>query len=179
MSTIRQTLMVVAFAVVGMCGAGTSQAAERPVSFVRDIMPMLTRLGCNTTACHNVLQGKGGLKLSPLGSDFNHDFNALARSESGRRVSTIDPDNSLLLKRLTSPESTVKLTPDSEAYRRFHAWMAAGAPGPSDSDPHVVDNLASFVMCRSDADLLPHRRVGLFRAPVQPRFDNAARCERC
>ncbi len=139
MSTIRQTLMVVAFAVVGMCGAGTSQAGERPVSFARDIMPMLTRLGCNTTACHNVLQGKGGLKLSPLGSDFNHDFNALARSESGRRVSTIDPDNSLLLKRLTSPESTVKLTPDSEAYRRFHAWMAAGAPGPSDSDPHVVE----------------------------------------
>jgi hypothetical protein len=100
---------------------------------------MLTRLGCNTTACHNVLKGKGGLHLSPLGSDFEHDFNTLARSDAGRRVSPLDPDNSLLLKRLSAPESTVKLQHDSEGYRKFKAWIAAGAPGPGESDPYVVE----------------------------------------
>ena len=139
MSTIRQALILASFAVIVTCGVGTSSAEERPVSFARDIMPMLTRLGCNTTACHNVLKGKGGLNLSPLGSDFEHDFNTLARSDSGRRVSPIDPDNSLLLKRLSGPESTVKLKHDSEGYRRFKAWMAAGAPGPRKSDPYVVE----------------------------------------
>jgi hypothetical protein len=69
MSTIRRALIL---AVVVMSGVEASQAGERPVSFVRDIMPMLTRLGCNTTACHNALTGKGGLNLSPLGSDFEH-----------------------------------------------------------------------------------------------------------
>jgi hypothetical protein len=139
MSTIRQAVMLVLSAVIVICSVGTSPAEERPVSFARDIMPMLTKLGCNTTACHNVLKGKAGLNLSPLGSDFEQDFNTLARSDSGRRVSPIDPDNSLLLKRLSGPESTVKLKHDSEGYRRFKAWMAAGAPGPGDSDPYVVE----------------------------------------
>ena len=139
MSTIRQALMLASSAAIVTCSVGTSPAEERPVSFARDIVPMLTRLGCNTTACHNVLKGKGGLNLSPLGSDFEHDFNTLARSDSGRRVSPINPDNSLLLKRLSGPESTVKLKHDSEGYRRFKAWIAAGTPGPGDSNPYVVE----------------------------------------
>lgn len=120
-------------------GAGEIAAAEPVPTFSRDIVPMFTKLGCNTTECHNVLKGKGGLKLSPLGSDARRDFDALARADSGRRVSRIDPANSLLLKRLSGPMSTVKLKPGTEGYRLFHEWMAAGARGPDSSDPHVVE----------------------------------------
>ncbi|MDA1018374.1 MAG: DUF1553 domain-containing protein [Planctomycetota bacterium] len=112
---------------------------QQRVSFARDVMPMSTKLGCNTTACHNVLTGKGGLKLSPLGSDYSADYRALARSNAGRLVSPIDPDSSLLLKRLSGPKSTVKLEHDSEAYRTFRNWMANGAKGPNAADARVVD----------------------------------------
>ena len=134
MSVTRQATIILYLAAV----SGSIHAEERKVSFTRDIMPMLTTLGCNTTACHNVLKGKAGLKLSPLGSDYGHDFDAIARSHSGRFVSLIDPHNSLLLKRLTGPKSTVKLKRDSEAYRKFYSWMAGGAPGPADTDPRVT-----------------------------------------
>ena len=115
---------------------------------------MFTKLGCNTTECHNVLTGKGGLKLSPLGSDSQHDFDALARAHSGRRVSRIDPANSLLLKRLSGPTSTVKLKPGTEGYRLFHDWMAAGAQGPDSSDPHFVEltpSVSRIVLRKGDS----------------------------
>lgn len=139
MCTFRFVMLSAWWTVAAVVGSGEIQAADLRPAFARDIVPMFTKLGCNTTACHNALKGKGGLKLSPLGSDLQHDFDALARSDSGRRVSRINPHNSLLLKRLSGPMTTVRLKPESEGYRLFHAWMAGGARGPGDSDPHVVE----------------------------------------
>lgn len=150
MSTFRFSTLLWMLAFVG---AGEVLAAEPP-TFSRDIVSMFTKLGCNTTECHNVLNGKGGLKLSPLGSDSRHDFDALARADSGRRVSRIDPANSLLLKRLSGPMSTVKLKPGTEGYRLFHEWMAAGARGPNRADPHVVEltpSVSRIVLRKGDS----------------------------
>ena len=38
--------------------------AEKPVSFVHDVLPVLTRQGCNAAACHGSPSGKGGFRLS-------------------------------------------------------------------------------------------------------------------
>ena len=42
---------------------------EKPVSFVHDVLPVLTRQGCNVAACHGSPTGKGGFRLSLRGYD--------------------------------------------------------------------------------------------------------------
>ena len=49
------------------------------VSFEHDVMPVLSRAGCNAGACHGNLNGKGGLKLSLKGEDPAADLAALTR----------------------------------------------------------------------------------------------------
>ena len=42
---------------------------QKPVdwSFRNDVIPMMTKIGCNSGACHGALAGKGGFKLSLRG----------------------------------------------------------------------------------------------------------------
>src|SRR5690606_36350433 len=37
---------------------------QNPISFIRDVNPVLTRLGCNQGTCHGSKDGKNGFKLS-------------------------------------------------------------------------------------------------------------------
>ena len=39
-------------------------ATKHPPSFKQDLLPILTRSGCNTGACHGKLSGQNGFKLS-------------------------------------------------------------------------------------------------------------------
>ena len=38
-----------------------ADAIEQPVSFLHDVIPALTKAGCNQGACHGAAAGKGGL----------------------------------------------------------------------------------------------------------------------
>src|SRR5665213_1390895 len=42
----------------------TGQKDKYEVSFVRDVMPTLSRMGCNAGTCHGAQNGKNGFKLS-------------------------------------------------------------------------------------------------------------------
>ena len=55
-------------------------------SFRNDVIPMLTKIGCNSGACHGALAGKGGLKLSLRGYAPEPDHFVLTRQALGRRV---------------------------------------------------------------------------------------------
>ena len=61
------------------------------VSFERDVLPVLTRAGCNAGACHGNLNGKGGLKLSLKAEDAAGDFAALTRDMLARRTDPHPP----------------------------------------------------------------------------------------
>lgn len=111
---------------------GTLPAAET-VNFTRDVVPLLTKLGCNNGACHGSFQGRGGFRLSLLGFDPVADFDALTREARGRRVFPAAPDSSLLLLKPTMivPHGGKKrLTVDSASYRVLREWIAQGTPGP-------------------------------------------------
>src|SRR5437868_5410441 len=66
-------------------------------SFRNDVIPVLTKMGCNSGACHGALAGKNGLKLSLRGYDPDTDYDTLTRSAAGRRVSLAEPTASLIL----------------------------------------------------------------------------------
>ena len=101
-----------------------------PQSFEHDVVPILTRLGCNSGACHGAQAGKGGLKLSLRGFDPDADYFVLTRQAQGRRADLQAPEQSLfLLKPLGKIKhgGGVKLEIDSQEYRILYAWLKEGA----------------------------------------------------
>jgi len=103
----------------------------RPWDFPEDVVPILTRAGCNAGGCHGRGEGQGGFKLSFMGYDPATDFQTITRAEGGRRLDRVDPGASLLLLKATGRVPHVggpRLHPDSDGYKTLHAWIAAGAP---------------------------------------------------
>ncbi len=60
-------------------------AGPYAASFVRDVMPSMSKLGCNAGTCHGSLNGKNGFKLSLRGYDPLYDYRALTDDIAGRR----------------------------------------------------------------------------------------------
>src|SRR2546425_1032276 len=83
---------------------GVPVAGERArqfpaVRFATDVLPVLTKNGCNSGACHGAAAGKGGFKLSLRGYDPASDYEQIARLKMGGRIHKTDPAASLLLKK--------------------------------------------------------------------------------
>ena len=72
-------------------------AAELPYSFHHEVMPVLSKGGCNAGACHGYSLGKNGFKLSLRGGVAEQDFLAVATESQGRRINRLNPAQSLLL----------------------------------------------------------------------------------
>lgn len=124
------------FVVAGCLLASSSSAADerksspdRPL-FSRHVVPLLSKLGCNAGACHGMVQGKGGLRLSLFGVDPVADHERFLKEESGRRLNRAAPDASLLLLKATAqvPHEGGKRTAVGSAdYRLIRDWIATGA----------------------------------------------------
>ncbi len=115
----------------------------RPFSFARDIGGILTKRGCNTSACHGGVKGEGGFKLS-LNAFFPEDdyrwiveggvFQVLTTESKGPkqpRINLDDPEKSLLLLKATLGTPHVggkRLDLDSAEYRALLGWVSRGAP---------------------------------------------------
>src|SRR5204862_939368 len=95
-------------------------AKARPPRFIGDVMPVLTKAGCNQGACHGAAAGKGGFKLSLLGYDPDYDYEAITRMGGARRLTRSQPDNSLFLRKpalLIRHGGGKRFGPDSPEYR--------------------------------------------------------------
>ena len=104
-------------------------ASPRPVSFVRDVAPTLSRLGCNAGTCHGSAKGKKGFKLSLRGYDLEYDHAQLVDDLAGRRFNRSAPDQSLMLLKPTTGvphEGGQVLKPDSPALALLRDWIAQG-----------------------------------------------------
>ncbi|MBI4557697.1 MAG: DUF1549 domain-containing protein [Candidatus Hydrogenedentes bacterium] len=100
-------------------------------SFRNDIEPLLFRMGCSTGACHGAAAGKNGFKLSLRGFDIEWDHKVLTRQANGRRVSLVEPEESLMLLKPTMQvphEGGKRFEKDSETYRILLDWIQNGAP---------------------------------------------------
>ena len=106
------------------------EAASRPVSFQHEVLPVLTRQGCNAGTCHGSPSGKGGFALSLFAFDAASDHNALTRDLLGRRVDLFNPSLSLILRKPSTAlahRGGLKLPQGSHEYRLLYDWIAQGA----------------------------------------------------
>jgi hypothetical protein len=115
---------------------------EKPAewSFRNHVIPVFTRIGCNSGACHGALAGKGGMKLSLRGFDPESDHFVLTRQALARRVDLTKPDDSLLLKkaaRLIPHGGGTRITEGDDNHALFLAWIKAGAQGPQETDAQL------------------------------------------
>ena len=120
-----------AWALLALSFCATAPAAERPVTFERDVQPVLTRMGCNAGACHGKARGQNGFALSLLGFDPDFDHNAIVKEARGRRLFPADVDNSLLLLKASGAVphgGGSKLPRGSAEYELVKRWIAAGTP---------------------------------------------------
>ncbi|MEO2091089.1 MAG: hypothetical protein ABGY75_16595, partial [Gemmataceae bacterium] len=114
--------------------------AESP-SYLTEVVPVLTKAGCNQGACHGKGAGQNGFKLSLRGYDPDADHFALTRQAAGRRTDTADPPASLMLKKATRTlphGGGSRFDPDSDHYALLRDWIAAGAPGPDPAEPTLA-----------------------------------------
>ena len=88
------------FAAFGM--TLTVSSAERPISFRHDVLPVISKVGCNSGGCHGALAGKGGFRLSLNAYDPASDHYNITREMRGRRVEFSDPARSLFVIKPTA-----------------------------------------------------------------------------
>jgi Protein of unknown function (DUF1553)/Protein of unknown function (DUF1549) len=103
----------------------------RSWDFACDIVPILTRAGCNTGSCHGKADGQNGFHLSLFGYDTSSDFRAVARDGAQRRLSRVVPEQSLLLQKATGRAAHgggPRLLAGAPDYHVVLAWIQQGAP---------------------------------------------------
>ncbi|NNJ26198.1 DUF1549 domain-containing protein [Alienimonas chondri] len=104
--------------------------APQDVDYIRDVTPVLSKLGCNAGTCHGSKDGKNGFKLSLRGYDPIYDVRALTDDHAARRVNVASPDDSLMLLKAIAAvphEGGQTTTKDSEYYALLRAWISEGA----------------------------------------------------
>ncbi len=123
-----------------------------PISFQQDVIPILSKAGCNAGGCHGKAEGQNGFKLSVFGSDPAADFARLVKESRGRRILFSSPKNSLFLRKATGQTAHGggrKIEPGSLWYRRLHRWIAEGAEfdkGPKNVVQRVVIQPSTLTM---------------------------------
>jgi len=130
------------------------------VSFDLDVVPILSKAGCNGGGCHGALAGKGGFRLSLFGYDPAADHLAITRDAHGRRIDLADPGTSLLLTKPTTAlahKGGKRLDVGGEDYRLLAAWIEAGCPGP----PAGEKMLASIELGPAETAASPGQSVAL------------------
>lgn len=137
------------------------------VSFTRDVMPVLSKAGCNGGGCHGNQNGKGGFKLSLWGENPTLDHKNILSSE--KRANLSNPEVSKLLRKptlLENHEGDKRFDLKSEEYQILHDWLKSGAKNDIDSAPQLesIRIVPSSVLLSA-----PNKKINL---QVKAKFSN-------
>lgn len=149
----QTTIRVTAQGLVKEIAVKVEGVVQQPaIKFSRDVMPILSKSGCNMGACHATQFGQGGFKLSVFGFEPAKDREAIIRDRHQRRTNFVEPANSLFLLKPTMqvPHGGGKrLAKGSVDHDVLVAWLANGAPKPSTKDATVTE-----------LEVFPKQRIG-------------------
>ncbi|MCP4942357.1 MAG: DUF1549 domain-containing protein [Planctomycetaceae bacterium] len=125
-------IVVLWISVATMGVARASEVSNEPISFVNDIVPVLTKAGCNSGVCHaKAGGGQNGFELSLLGFEPLEDYDHMVLEGRGRRLFPAAPDQSLLLRKVsgrTPHGGGILLPPESKGYHLLRRWIVDGTP---------------------------------------------------
>ncbi|MBM3971062.1 MAG: DUF1553 domain-containing protein [Planctomycetes bacterium] len=116
-------------------------ANARAIDFSTEIVPLLSRFGCNSGGCHGKQGGQNGFQLSLFGFDTEFDYSALVKEARGRRVNVANASGSLLLRKAVGSVphgGGRRIEVGSEPYRLLLSWIESSAPASSPEVPRVV-----------------------------------------
>ncbi|MDA1053714.1 MAG: DUF1549 and DUF1553 domain-containing protein [Planctomycetota bacterium] len=113
---------------------------ELPINFVNEVVPIFTRLGCNSGGCHGKSDGQNGFKLSLLGFYPDDDYEYLVHEARGRRIFPAEPEFSLLLLKPSNmlPHGGGKrMSAGTYEWELIASWIRQGMPLGSEDDPKL------------------------------------------
>lgn len=116
-------------------------ASEAPLTFMRDVLPVLSKAGCNAGACHAKADGQNGFRLSVFSFDPQSDYRNIVHGARGRRIFPASPTESLLLLKATQSlphEGGEVFSRDSDAYRVLVRWIGSGLVYRSGDEPALT-----------------------------------------
>jgi hypothetical protein len=139
-----------------------SDFADYPaVHFENDILPLFSKLACNSGGCHGKQGGQNGFQLSVFGFDPRADFNAIVKEARGRRVFVRDPDHSLIVRKATGqmPHGGGARTGiDSQDCELLRQWILQGLQWGDPSAPTLqairVEPTERILPMQADQQLL-------------------------
>ncbi len=105
-------------------------AQPDPIRFKFETMAILTKQSCSTGSCHGSPQGKAGFSLSLFGYDPTIDRRSLTRDGFNRRIDTVEPEESLMLRKPLMELDHVggkRLRRGETPYVTLLNWIAEGA----------------------------------------------------
>ena len=134
--------------ILGLLVGNSIALGEQPhrFNFENDIIPILSKYGCNASGCHGKAEGQNGFKLSVFGFDPAADYAALTQEGRGRRVVPAVPEKSLILVKAAGgvPHGGgVRLLRTSQEYQMLRDWIATGLSFGSAEDPHIESIVVS------------------------------------
>ncbi len=151
----------------------TGSQQSRPVEFETEVLLALCKQGCNSGACHGSPSGKGGFRLSLRAFDVQFDQLTLIREDFGRRVNTLEPEQSLLLQKpmMKVPHGGRKqLHVDDVAYKILREWIGEGAS----SDPADAPRISHLDVYPAEKKILDVSSGGMQLA-VTANYTNGTR----
>lgn len=116
-------------------------ASSAAIHFANDVVPLFSKLGCNSAGCHGKASGQNGFRLSVFGFDPDADYEALAHESRGRRVFPASPRQSLLLLKPTGQVAHGggrRLEIGSLDYDVLLHWVEQGMPRGRADAPKLV-----------------------------------------
>ena len=134
------TLRVMAAALSADLPVRINPALEQPTTFLKDVLPVINKVGCTQGVCHGAAKGKNGFKLSLRGYDPRFDYQSLLYDMSGRRFNRADPARSLMLAKPTQEVAHgggLMLKRDSRYYDTLLQWITDGVPYGEESADRV------------------------------------------
>lgn len=137
---------------IALCGVSIASASQTApvlaeesspaISFVNDVVPVLTKAGCNAGVCHaKAGGGQKGFQLSLLGFEPGEDYEHIVKENRGRRLFPSVPENSLLLTKAsgkTPHGGGLRIKPDSQSYQILLNWIRQGATFDGEKAPKLL-----------------------------------------